>query len=117
MGRKIIIMTVLALFFALTGRGADDTVSVVCGSASTESSFDVIHGNSFSTYALTSINAGSGINLTGSLKNQKHNIHSHTRRFIMPRNIYPVIGRDFTRPISDLTGTFRQLVVLEKFLI
>lgn len=110
-------MTVFALFFALTGRGADDIDTVACGTASSESSFDVIHGNFFSTYALTNINTGSGINLTGSLKSQKHNIHSNTRRFIQFRNIFPAVGRDFTRPISDLMGTFRQLVVLEKFLI
>lgn len=120
MGRKIIILTLLSFILALSewGVAGADAATIPAAHNQPGSSYSVTHGSTFSTFALAALTyGGTGSGCLGAFKYQKTNVHAGLKRAFQSQPFFSVSRRDVTRPISDLTGTFRHLVVLEKLLI
>lgn len=120
MGIKIIILTTLTCFLVVSGKedvmrdGLRDVTSYIDVAAASSVDF----GGVFSDYAITipsTCGAGTGYMVS---KHHKTSVHTSPRRLFRSHQVFSSVSRrDVTRPISDLTGTFRHIIILEKLLI
>ncbi|MBQ8812219.1 MAG: hypothetical protein IJZ70_07910 [Bacteroidales bacterium] len=103
------------IFFVLTGKMTDVKYAVeddIWNHVCVENTCSC-YGKYINTVAIVNLFSG-GIKLPGSLKNQKNNILPCTRRCYHSLLAAISSGKNFAHPISDLMGTVRQLIVLEK---
>lgn len=118
MGTKIVISYVLTFLLILVGKGGTDIISdEVSSNRETTSEWLVSvseQSDSFS-YSCPNLNSFSvNLNAAGSIKFARN---SHSRHTCRSSRTVTVFNRISTHQISDLMGTSRLLIVLEKLMI